>query len=72
MSRVRWLEEISLAKKHKLAEKKLNAGTGDVAAKVGDGKETVTKLLKWDLTDIHRFGEAHFKQFCQSQIDPVK
>ena len=46
--------------------------TGDVAAKVGDGKETVTKVLRGDLTDIHRFGEAHFKQFCQSQIDPVE
>ena len=63
MSTVRWLEEISLVKKHKyskLAEKKLNAGTGDVAAKVGDGKETVIKVLKGELTDIHRFARSHF------------
>ena len=72
MSRVRWLEEISLAKKHKyskLAEKKLNAGTGDVAAKVGDGKETDIKVLKEDLTDIHRFPGPHFiNKYIEFQI----
>ena len=76
MSRVRWLEEFS-----KLAVKKLNAGTGDVAAKVGDGKETVIKVLKGDLIDIHRFGEAHFMKLfrwedlrweCISQIICMK
>ena len=63
MSRVRWLEEISLAKKHKfskLAEKKLNAGTGDVAAKVGDCKETVIRVPKGELSDIHSFARSHF------------
>ena len=64
MSRVRWLEEISLAKKHKyskLAEKKHNADTRDVAAKVGDGKEAAMRVLEGDLTDIQRFPEPHFK-----------
>ena len=59
-------------KKHKfskLAEKKLNAGTGDVAAKVGDGKETDIKVLKEDLTDIHRFPGPHFiNKYIEFQI----